>query len=164
MPEPPATNLVKQLCVKLINFGWAIEQATRGANGHNKLNEEWYNAADIFAEMITGSWPKLKSLKDAIGTVKHAQVEHTSPRTVPRTPGTPTPQRPRAKVVQQTICLDSDDESLGQTQTKSRKRLVAPETAPSTPTVKRVKKAQEGQAPMRQNREYGTACYPNPKF
>jgi hypothetical protein len=162
LPEPPATNLVKQLCVKLINFRWAIEQAIRGANGHNKLNEEWYNAADGFAETITGSWPKLKLSKDIIGTPKQAQVEHTSQRTNPRTPGTPTPQRPRAKAVQQTICLDSDDDSHGQAQAKSRKRPTASEAAPSTPTAKRAKRAQEGQVPVRQNGEFRTTCCPNP--
>ncbi|KAI9766623.1 MAG: hypothetical protein M1840_006434 [Geoglossum simile] len=151
LPEPPATDLVKQLCVKLINFRWAIEQATRGANGHNRLNEEWYNAADRFAETITSSSPKLKLSRDITSTPKQAQSENANQRTAPRTPGTPTPQRPRAKAIQQTICLDSDDDSLNQAQTKGRKRPTAPETAPSTPTAKRVKKAQECQAPVRQN-------------
>ncbi|KAI9779416.1 MAG: hypothetical protein M1839_007381 [Geoglossum umbratile] len=151
LPEPPATNLVRQLSEKLMDLRWAIEHATRGSNGHNKLNEEWSNAADRFAETITSSWPRLKLSKDTAVTPKRALAEQASQRIAPRTPGTPTPQRPRAKAVQQTICLDSDDDTPSQALPKGRKRLVASETLPSTPTAKRVKKAIEGQSVARHN-------------
>ena len=87
LPEPPATNLLNQLCVKLMSFQWAIEQAIDGANGHNKLNEEWHNAADRFAETIASSFPKLKPSKGAASTPKQVQAELVSQQLAPYAPG-----------------------------------------------------------------------------
>ncbi|KAI9862337.1 MAG: hypothetical protein M1813_004813 [Trichoglossum hirsutum] len=146
LPEPPATNLVKQLCVKLLRLQWVVGQDISGANDHNKLNEDWQNAADKFAETITNSSPKLK-ISD--GAPRQVEAGPTSQRTTPRTPGTPTPVK-RGKVVN-TISLDSDDDTPSQSQPKSKKRAGTMETAPSTPATKRLKRAPESQTPARMN-------------
>ncbi|KAH0537502.1 hypothetical protein FGG08_005720 [Glutinoglossum americanum] len=150
LPEPPVTNLVKQLCMKLLRFQWVIAQDINGANDHNKLNEDWQNAADRFAEIIVNSSPKLKLSKDKASISAQAETGPASQRAVPHTPGTPTPTRERTKVIN-TISLDSDDEVPSQPLSKGRKRTGAAEI-PSTPVAKRVKKASEYQTSVRANR------------
>ncbi|KAH0559399.1 hypothetical protein GP486_004084 [Trichoglossum hirsutum] len=147
LPEPPATNLLKQLCMKLYRLQWVVGQGIGGANEHNKLNEDWQNAADKFAEIIINSSPKL-NISDGAPRLVESPVNQ---RTAPRIPGTPTPVKQRAKVVS-TISLDSDDDDTPtQHQQKARKRTSNVETVPSTPAAKRLKKGPESQMAAKTN-------------
>jgi hypothetical protein len=163
LPESPATNLVKQLCMMLLRFQLVISQKIQGVNDHNKLNEDWLNAADKFAETITNSSPKLKLSKDTASAPGQSEAGPVSQRTASRTPGMPTPMRMRTKVVN-AISLNSDDDLPSHPQSKDKKRSGAAGAAPSTPSAKRLKKSPESQTPMRINGEFSYLLSQTPQF